>query len=378
MSARLVNLWVFRENRRSVSGREIKSSLLACLKSLCPTSSRDQLAAALLRAGELECAVADEGRVPVNDWMALTERLAEAVFSPIADLDFNALLRLVEAAPVPDQVEVSPPEGFAYYALDPFSYCEAVEEICSPHSAAVVGIRSIGTTLSAVVTAAARRRGIKAERITVRPEGHPYNRQTTFLPLQLEFARRHAEADSQILVVDEGPGLSGSSFLSAAEALERAGVARQRITLVCSHEPCLENFRAEDGPRRARRFCWKAIPNQPRLPAGIQNFIGGGKWRSHLFPTEQEWPAAWISLERLKYLSSAEGTERKLLKFVGLGYYGDRVLDREARVAEAGFGPLPNRESNGFAWYPWIAGSPMRNGDASESVLARLAAYCAF
>jgi len=39
------------------------------------------------------------------------------------------------------------------------------------------GIRSIGTTLSAMAAAAARARGISVERITVRPQGHPLQSQ---------------------------------------------------------------------------------------------------------------------------------------------------------------------------------------------------------
>jgi hypothetical protein len=378
MSARLLNLWVFRENRRRVSGREIKSSLLACLKSLCSTSSRDQMIAALLRAGELECAVADAGGAPVRDWMALTERLAEAVVSPRAELDLPSLRKLAEAAPVPQQVELSAPEGFAYYALDPLSYARVIDETCSRQPVAVVGIRSIGTTLSAVVTAEERRRGIKAERITVRPEGHPYNRQTNLSPAQLEFVRRHAERASRILVVDEGPGLSGSSFLSTAEALQAAGVSSRQITLVCGHQPCFSNLGAEDGPRRARHFQWKAVSHQHQLSGGRQIPIGGGEWRRHLFETEQQWPAQWISFERLKYLSGADGTERRLLKFLGLGHYGEPVLDREARVGDAGFGPVPSPEPSGFASYPWIAGNPAGGREASESMLERLAGYCAF
>ncbi len=47
---------------------------------------------------------------------------------------------------------------------------------------AVLGIRSIGVTLSAVACAALRLRGIECRRFTVRPTGHPYDRKLELTP----------------------------------------------------------------------------------------------------------------------------------------------------------------------------------------------------
>ena len=82
----------------------------------------------------------------------------------------------------------------------------------------VVGIRSIGTTLSAVAAAAARARGIAAERITVRPQGHPYNRTAEFTAEQMAAVSRAVSSGASFVVVDEGPGLSGSSFLGCGRS----------------------------------------------------------------------------------------------------------------------------------------------------------------
>src|SRR5262249_53768671 len=159
---------------------------------------------------------------PLSD---LTDRLAEKLVSPLSPLNVTVLIKSLAQAPIPDVLSVSPPEGFAYYALHPQAFADVLDKVLdlsSPAPLTVVGIRSIGATLSAVTTAAARARGLPAQRITVRPTGHPYNRRTQFSGEQLRFVQKSATGNALFLVVDEGPGMSGSSFLSVAEALEQA------------------------------------------------------------------------------------------------------------------------------------------------------------
>lgn len=381
MPARALNLWVFRESRRLVDGRQLRSALLNSIDRLRGPCSKNDLIAALLRAGELESAIADvsdDGSVPVERSMLLTERIAEAMLSQGPKIDLEELRRTVEDSQVPHQLRLSPAEGFAYYALHPLSYADVLKKIPElENRVAVVGIRSIGTTLSAVVSAAARCANKSAERITVRPEGHPYNRCIRLSPSQLDFVHRQNRMNACFLIVDEGPGLSGSSFLSVAEALEASSVPRERITLLCAHEPCFRDLRADNAPQRARRFRWKAVSSGASSPDGTCAYLGGGEWRKHVYTGEDQWPASWVSFERLKYLSHGRD-ETRLFKFAGLGHYGDPVLDRENRVADAGYGPSVECESDGFASYPWISGRRMHAGDLSENTLRRLAAYCAF
>ena len=377
-----LNLMVFREDRRCVRGMELKAALLRDLEGLRGRVSSEQLTRSLLRAGELECAVADadDSRswpCPAQPIMSITDRLAEALLSPDSPTNGGELSKIVSHCSVPGEGLVTPPEGFAYYGLHPLAYAEALNSMQPAALVAVIGIRSIGTTLSAVTAAAVRARGMKAARITVRPAGHPYNRRMQFSPAQLESIRRHLACGADFLVVDEGPGLSGSSFLSVAEALVEAGASRERIILICGHEPAFDSLCADDGPQRARKFRWLAVSGEPRRPAEAETFIGGGQWRKLLFRESIDWPASWTSFERLKYLSAAEGA-RRFFKFIGMGHYGDRVLERESKVAAAGFGPAPSVESAGFASYPWIAGRAMSSGDLSEDAPARLAEYCAF
>src|SRR5205085_4840116 len=103
------------------------------------------------------------------------------------------------------------PEGFCFYALHPLDYADLALQIpLSDKPIAVIGIRSIGTTLSAVVAAALWQAvpSRKVERATVRPSGHPYDRKTVLSGDTLFFVQRNRQENSTFLIVDEGPGLS--------------------------------------------------------------------------------------------------------------------------------------------------------------------------
>jgi hypothetical protein len=395
-----LNLLVFRGDQRRASGQDLKTALASQLERLCGCYSHEALVGSLLLAGELECCVADADREAARPVEILTDRIAEALLLDESGFNsqtlnsqtldsqtsnFQSLADAARALPALEQLSISTPEGFAYYALHPLAYADVVRKIPACESLLVVGIRSIGTTLSAVAAAAARRRGMKVRRLTVRPQGHPYNRRTEFLPQELAIARRAVSSGATFAIVDEGPGLSGSSFLSVAEALEQAGAPREKIILVSSHAPNIDALCAADAARRWRRYGNVWVPSEPRRPAQAVNFISGGQWRGIVPTQESEWPAAWTSFERLKYLSSGERhepstghREPRLFKFAGLGHYGDQVLEREQKVAAAGFGPLPQHESDGFVSYPWMDGRPLSANDLSPEILARLAAYCAF
>lgn len=373
MKAHSFNLLVFREGRKTVSGRAIQRALLQQLS----RGGEDGVLSALLYAGELECAIADQGGA-TQPWAAATDALAAAlVAAEPHDVSFQQL-RTLEAAAPPEELVLGDPEGFAYYALHPLAFSDVLTRLTSlPARAVVLGIRSIGVTLSAVLAAALKKHGCQAERVSIRPMGHPYDRYAEFDAGQLQIVKNGISASAAFFVVDEGPGISGSSFLSVAEALVKAGVAHTQITLVCSYEPRVDLLHAPDAPQRWRKFHWVAVPGELRLPAGAQLYIGGGEWRSHFQRNESCWPASWMNLERVKYLSSGRDDPR-FFKFLGLGHYGRQVAEREAAIAAAGFGPKPRAECHGFASYPLLDGQPMLARDLSESVLARMAAYCAF
>src|SRR5579871_131818 len=420
-----LNLLVFREGRKPSVARELRAALQQKILSLLPGPppfpSPDTIVAALLLAGEMECAVndnGDSGDAGAQDSLPqgseaeapffpdITDCLAALLLDP-SDLQslrrFSRQMPLLERVVLPETLFRSAPEGFAYYALHPLVFAKVIEKFEPlPARLAVVGIRSIGTTLSAMAAAAARKKGVHAARITVRPVGHPYDRCTNFCPRQFDFVRAHMSADADFLVVDEGPGLSGSSFLSVAEALQRAGVGSGRIILAGSHEPSVDSLCAPDASRRWRKYRWIVADSAPRKPAEAEEWLGGGVWRRFSFPDSRNWPASWKNFERLKYRTPPLSPKARLFKFVGLGHYGSAVFNREQQVAAEGFGPEPRIETDGFVSYPWFsyplvshpctsyartcgaASSAPVYGNAgnirpiSDSILSRLASYCSF
>jgi len=396
-----LNLLVFRGDRRRVNGKELKAALIAQLEQLRIPISPRALLDVLLLAGEFECGVADAYPEAANCCERLTDQIADALLATnrsISNSDFqkppfdsliheqlvfdsrilDSMICAARALPAYDQLSISTPEGFAYYALHPLAYADLIRHIPTCERLLVVGIRSIGTTLSAVTAASARARGIIAERITVRPQGHPYNRTAEFTPEEMAAVSRAVSMGASFIVVDEGPGLSGSSFLAVAEALERSGAPTEKIILISAHEPNINALCAENAAQRWQRFQCIPVASEVRRPTETKDFIGAGKWRSQVFASESEWPALWTSFERLKYLSSSEGQERRFLKFAGLAHYGDVVLERERKVAFAGFGMMPREESDGFISYPLIEGQPLFPRDLSDEILAKIADYCAF
>jgi len=374
MKAHSLNLLVFREGRKTVSGKASQQALLQQLR----RGGDDGVLSALLYAGELECAVSDQGGT-AQPWAAATDALAAALAAAEPPhVSLQQQLSLIEAVMPPEELVLSNPEGFAYYALHPLAFADVVKKLTSlPACAIVFGIRSIGVTLSAVFAAALRKQGCPAERASVRPMGHPYDRYTELSPEQLQLVHSGISSGSSFFVVDEGPGISGSSFLSVGEALVRAGVAHEKIAFICSYEPDIDRLHAPNGPQRWRKFHWMAVPGELRLPSGAEVYIGGGEWRNHFLRDESCWPASWVNFERVKYLSSGSEDPR-FFKFLGFGHYGQQVAERESATAAAGFGPDPRAESHGFVSYPRIEGRPMLATDISESILARMAAYCAF
>ena len=266
-------------------------------------------------------------------------------------------------APLPDRLHIRPAEGFAYYALYPEQYREAALRFVrkkQPHACVVIGIRTIGTTLSTVVAEALP---CPVWRFTVRPRGHPFDRYLCLSErLQTEIRRRSAE---WFLVVDEGPGLSGSSFISVAEKLSSLGIPDDRIVLFPGHEPDAANFRSQ----RARER-W---PKHPRyvepfdaariVPEGARD-LSGGAWRELLGCDV----AVQGQHERRKYLHSGA-----LWKFAGLGHYGADKLERARKLEE--FVPPTQGLHCGFMLTEWVDGQPATGLD--ESLLDAMARYLA-
>ena len=363
------DLWIFREGRREVSGPAMVRDIVRRL------ASANSLLDCLIQAGELEAALADLNCPGAPAAAQLTDALAIRLYTGDADrgVDPNQLAGKIEA---PETISISPPEGFTYYALHPLDFAKAIDRI-TDHAAAcaVIGVRSIGTTLSAVTTAALTARKRPATRITVRPSGHPYARSAKFSPEQERWIAEQLLQSAQFLVVDEGPGRSGSTFLSVAEALARLGVPQARITIVGSREFDPEGLCAENAAARWRGLRYVAAV--PSISTRFLDFpyIGGGDWRMYFCGAGQEWPESWTQMERLKFLSP---DRRHFFKFEGMGPLGREVRERAFALAAAGFSPVVSDAGDGLLSYTVIEGRPLRKQDVSSSLLERIARYCSF
>ena len=378
MSAVETDLWVFRDGRKSVSGARLLNGLRAALKQLLdssPSQVRESSLNALIRAGELESALADAASPAASALASLTDALAFTLLTG----DLRSVAKLADGLSnlsLPQTIETSPPEGFSYYALHPLDFADAAMRLADPPCpAAIIGIRSIGTTLSAVVVATLRIAGSPAERISVRPGGHPYSRHTYFTSEQIRWIEKQNERGARFLVVDEGPGRSGSSFLSVGEALIGAGVPAAEVKLIGSQEPDLDLLCADDAVRRWKAFHFLAAKSRISSRFSDHIFVGAGEWRRKMLPKDATWPASWPQMERVKFVSP-DGT--RLYKFEGLGPTGETVQQRSRLVGEAGFGCNVTDAGGGFSCYAVADAVPMTAEDVDESVLERIAQYCAF
>jgi hypothetical protein len=375
-------LLVFRDGRRVSDGGELLLELsgqidsVLSLSDFTPQVARDELIDALLRSGELECALADEEGCarPATTLARVTDALADALVAKRRPNFPRGILESLREIPLHQKLQLSVPEGFCYYALHPLDYADLLSESSADcRAAAVIGIRSIGTTLSAVVRAWFELRGIAAERITVRPSGHPFDRKLPVDENLCEWIGKQAQRGARFYVVDEGPGLSGSSFLAVAEALVEAGVGYDRIVLLPSSKPNPETLLAPNAFARWSRF--QTLPLQPTryIPADARQYVGGGEWRKHVFASEADWPAVWSWTERQKYLS-CDGA--RIFRFDGHGRYGKEVRERSEILVAHNWGPQIESAGDGFSVSLWVQGS--RSVIADRDTIIQLARYCAF
>ncbi|MFL4994263.1 MAG: hypothetical protein ACJ8DV_23655, partial [Microvirga sp.] len=256
-------------------------------------------------------------------------------------------------------------EGYAFYALYPECYLEAAKASGLGANTRVIGIRSIGTGLSTLVAAAI---GAPAP-FTLRPIGHPFKREVKVDSTLTKTLA--ADPDRSFAIVDEGPGLSGSSFGAVADWLEGAGVARQRIHFFPSHDGPLG---PQAGTRHRER--WSSAPRHihtmddlllrglppHHLAAWVEDLIGpldgpledlsGGAWRWHRYQDEASWPPSNLQQERRKFLVSTDGAPW-LVKFAGLGETGTRKLWMARHLHEAGFAPEVAGYRHGFLVHRW-------------------------
>ena len=301
----------------------------------------------------------------IESWRALGEEKD----APRPDAEsLDAALEATERLPLPPEVHLRTAEGYAFYVLYPEAYAAAAGELTLMGASTVIGIRSIGSGLAAVAAQA-----LGAARLaTVRPVGHPFQRHLTLQP-RLQ-ASLKAGVNGAFVVVDEGPGLSGSSFGAVADALESLGAPTSSVVFLAGHggdlgEEASAAHRARWAAAERRCVSFDELVLNAEAPGhrlqswfadlagdrgvSLQDISGGG-WRALRYADEAAWPAANTQQERRKFLlKSPAGVW--LLKFVGLGAAGERAFAHAEALAAAGFAPQASALRYGFLAQPWLA-----------------------
>ena len=291
---------------------------------------------ALIRYGEVEAAIADSLCPARDEPHPLLEQL-RAIAIRVAAGELEALAQL---PPLPAELTISVPEGYAYYGVYPEDYGKAAIRFfreVQPARAVVIGIRSIGTSLSAVVAAVMKQLGCPVRSFTIRPHGHPFDRHVSVGDFGYE-------SDAHFLIVDEGPGLSGTSFASIAQFLCSKGVPENRIIFFPSWDTDGEAFLSDNARRRWRRHR-KYTEGRNPFPDALD--LSAGQWRQFSGSS----PPVQPQHERRKYFRDGA-----LYKFEGLGDYGESKLERASLLSEAGFTPAPISSDDGYFATEWITG----------------------
>src|SRR5437588_3310282 len=126
---------VYRDGSEQRSSAEVVRQLQAALAAAiaAPQNQNEEACIdALLRAGELECALAD--LAPQSAPHDLAQAAAGITDAAAAALlgDGSALagtLRASESLQLPCRIMLKPPEGFAFYALHPLLYARLLDEL---------------------------------------------------------------------------------------------------------------------------------------------------------------------------------------------------------------------------------------------------------
>jgi hypothetical protein len=364
-------LFVFRKSRESIPTQKLLASLEADIRATAtrPAAVLD----ALVRAGEIETGLADAESPATKAMADVVDHLASAA-SCNQPVD-PSRLQLFARVHLPAEITCSHPEGFSFYGLNPLDFADLARRMHADlrPTVAVIGIRSVGSTLGAVVAAVLRSLGTQAERITVRPGGAPYHRHAKFSPEQEDWIRAALVEGRDFVVVDEGPGFSGSTFLSVARALLATGVPGSRIVLMGSR-PFATRSRAPEPDSEWSCLRQYTINYGSHRPPTADRGLGDGAWRELLYHDVSEWPACWLEQERTKHLSADRQT---FFKFEGFARYGQLARQQTAVLAAEGFSPENLGCDQGYVAYEFVRGRPLTLRDLNRELLGRIAEYCA-
>lgn len=303
-------------------------------------------------------------------------------------------VKTLAATPLPRAIETRTPEGYAFYAVYPEGWFEAASAL-GEGPVRVIGIRSIGTGLAAMLAAATG----APPPLTVRPFGSPFRREIRVAPEAV--AAFLDDPEARIAIADEGPGLSGSSFASIAVLLESHGVDPLRLHLFPSHggspgpeaEPAWQ-ARWTTFPRHVVDFDTLARNTAtathrletwmtPLLgePVATISDISGDGWRAHLRCPPTDLPPVDIRTARRKFLIRTAKGATWLAKFAGLGRIGAEKFRLATALHMAGYVSEPRGLAHGFLVERWIdEGSPLSSSprEDRDGLIAFLGRYLGF
>jgi len=396
---------VYRDQRSRGDPRQAFSELRSLARRCSGAPSHDTARDALIASGKLEAAVADavfpqvDGVHPLVQALRTSSEIAgHLLWHTWHDNTGGAAtwwgrlgrqLESIDAGGLPAEVEFSVPEGYAHYAVYPEMYLESARQCVArlgPIEAVCLGLRSIGTSLSAAVTAALNELGCESRSATLRPRGHPYSRRPT-VSVELATLLRPGKA-TYYLIVDEGPGISGSSMAGVADLLRSWGISDDRILLFPSWQTDGSHLRsplAREVWGRHQQFTtafddlWlRSGRFEAAFPGQLQD-ISAGEWRRVLYQSPADYPPAHPQHERRKYLLYPKRARRPsgFISFAGFGEYGRSKFRRAQRLAAAGFTPEPELLAHGFLRRSFVAGSPVGLGEVTTELLETVAAYLA-
>lgn len=366
---------VFGDPRRVQSSLELLDSVRAqvdAVSSVSPDARLDATVRLLIDVGSLSQGLLDarfkergcDGR-GVVEWVCHEAmwHAARLVLGMESGERLRVSLQALAQMELPRDITVKLPEGFAFYAVHPLLYAHAARDwrATEDRPFVAVGLRTIGTSLAAMVAAA----GESAHPpVTLRPVGDPFRREVKLSPALTHFFTS-MPAGTQFAIVDDGPGLSGSSFGAVALWFEGQGVCRDRLVFFPSHPN-------EPGPaaseahrqrwRRSKRFVRSFESLLPEHAPWISRGTGqhddveelsAGQWRQRFWSDASMWPPSNVRLERRKYVGSGSSGPW-LAKFVGYGSIGERIARRSRVLAESGLTPRVLDLKDGFLFSEWI------------------------
>jgi hypothetical protein len=382
-------MWVYGDRSRRLRPHAALRTLTATLReaeSSAPGIARhERLTDAFLQASALAQGIADaEFAVRGCDDLSTTQdaavalltalgrKLATSAWSGFSNLGppTSAELMALAVSPLPEEVEVSTPEGYAFYAVFPEAYLKAAAEAPWAGPPFVIGIRSIGVGLAPLVAAVTNAAGVA----TVRPRGHPFHREVR---VSQALRAKLAGHSGPFAIVDEGPGLSGSSFAAVADLLEALGVAPERMVFLPSHEngpgpEARPEHRVRWAKASKRAATMEILLADEPLAGWFEDLTGpitaiedlsGGAWTVG----RSDAPSAHAALERRKFRLRTESGVW-LAKFAGLGALGEAKNGRARTLARAGACPEPLALRRGFLLERWIVGAPGPAGDRAAII----------